>query len=103
VVYSDLHRVAQHHMAKERPDHTLQATALVHEACVRLLDAERQAGKTGPTSLRCARARRGAFWWTGRVRARRPSAAATSRHCNSRKRWQAWEIRARTWSPWMMH
>jgi RNA polymerase sigma factor (TIGR02999 family) len=33
--------LAQRYMAKERSDHTLQATALVHEACVRLLDATR--------------------------------------------------------------
>ena len=33
--------MAQRYMAKERSDHTLQATALVHEACVRLLDATR--------------------------------------------------------------
>jgi len=37
LVYDDLHRLAQHYMAQERPDHTLQATALVHEAYLRLL------------------------------------------------------------------
>jgi len=39
VVYGDLHRLAQRYMALERPDHTLQATALVNEAYVRLLDS----------------------------------------------------------------
>jgi RNA polymerase sigma factor (TIGR02999 family) len=39
LVYDDLHRLAQRHMAQERPDHTLQATALVHEAYLRLLDS----------------------------------------------------------------
>jgi len=39
LVYNDLHRLAQHCMAQERPDHTLQATALVHEAYLRLLDS----------------------------------------------------------------
>jgi len=39
LVYDDLHRLAQRYMAQERPDHTLQATALVHEAYLRLLDA----------------------------------------------------------------
>jgi len=38
VVYGDLHRLAQRYMAHERPDHTLQATALVNEAYLRLLD-----------------------------------------------------------------
>ena len=39
VVYDDLHRLAQRYMAQERPDHTLQTTALVNEAYVRLLDS----------------------------------------------------------------
>ena len=37
LVYQQLRAVAQQHMAQERPDHTLQATALVHEAYVRLV------------------------------------------------------------------
>ena len=36
VVYSELRRVAHYHLQKERPGHTLQSTALVHEAYVRL-------------------------------------------------------------------
>lgn len=35
-LYGDLHRLAGHCMARERPDHTLQPTALVHEAYLRL-------------------------------------------------------------------
>jgi len=38
LVYEELHRVARCYMAHEAPDHTLQATALVHEAYVRLVD-----------------------------------------------------------------
>jgi RNA polymerase sigma factor (TIGR02999 family) len=37
LIYKDLHRLARHYMAQERPDHTLQATALVHEVYLRLL------------------------------------------------------------------
>lgn len=37
VVYQELRRLAQYYLQRERPDHTLQATALVHEAYVRLL------------------------------------------------------------------
>lgn len=37
VVYEDLHRLADGLFRKERSDHTLQATALVHEAYVRLM------------------------------------------------------------------
>jgi RNA polymerase sigma factor (TIGR02999 family) len=36
VVYGELRRLAAHCMRRERPDHTLQATALVHEAFLRL-------------------------------------------------------------------
>jgi len=39
IVYPDLHRLAISYMEHERPNHTLQATALVHEAYLRLLDA----------------------------------------------------------------
>src|SRR5439155_24946386 len=38
LVYDELRRLAGIHMRKERPDHTLQATALVHEAYLRLID-----------------------------------------------------------------
>ncbi len=41
-VYSDLHRVAERHLRGERADHTLQATALIHEAFIRLVDADVQ-------------------------------------------------------------
>lgn len=37
LVYEELRRLARQHMAKENPGHTLQATALVHEAYVRLV------------------------------------------------------------------
>jgi len=37
LVYVELRRLARHYLQHERPDHTLQSTALVHEAYVRLL------------------------------------------------------------------
>lgn len=37
LVYSELRRLAQHHLRGERQDHTLQSTALVHEAYLRLV------------------------------------------------------------------
>jgi RNA polymerase sigma factor (TIGR02999 family) len=37
LVYDELHRLARQQMRHERPDHTLQATALVHEAYLRLI------------------------------------------------------------------
>ena len=37
LVYHELRRIARHHVRQERPDHTLQGTALVHEAYIRLM------------------------------------------------------------------
>jgi RNA polymerase sigma factor (TIGR02999 family) len=40
IVYDELRRVAARLMRRERPDHTLAATGVVHEAVIRLLDGE---------------------------------------------------------------
>ena len=41
LVYDELHKRAAERMAQEKPGQTLQATALVHEAYLRLVDVER--------------------------------------------------------------
>jgi RNA polymerase sigma factor (TIGR02999 family) len=41
LVYAELHRLAHQYMRAERPGHTLQTTALVHEAYLRLVDTNR--------------------------------------------------------------
>ncbi len=41
LVYEELHRLADRHFRRERAGHTLQPTALVHEAYVRLIDQRR--------------------------------------------------------------
>ena len=38
VVYDELRRLAQKYLSRERADHTLQTTALVHEAYLRLIN-----------------------------------------------------------------
>jgi RNA polymerase sigma-70 factor (ECF subfamily) len=38
LVYEELHRLAHHFMEGQRPNHTLQTTALVNEAYLRLAD-----------------------------------------------------------------
>jgi RNA polymerase sigma-70 factor, ECF subfamily len=40
LVYAELHRLAKAYMRRERPDHTLQATALINEAYLRLVGAD---------------------------------------------------------------
>jgi RNA polymerase sigma factor (TIGR02999 family) len=44
LVYDELRQMAARKMAHEAPGHTLQATALVHEAYIRLVDADRVRG-----------------------------------------------------------
>jgi len=41
LVYADLRRLAHRYLQKQRPDHTLQSTALVHEAYLRLAKHEK--------------------------------------------------------------
>jgi RNA polymerase sigma factor (TIGR02999 family) len=40
LIYKDLRKIAQAYMRKERPDHTLQATALVNEAYLRVFQGQ---------------------------------------------------------------
>jgi RNA polymerase sigma factor (TIGR02999 family) len=40
IVYNELRRLAHRYLQKERPGHTLQSTALVHEAYLRLMKQE---------------------------------------------------------------
>jgi RNA polymerase sigma-70 factor, ECF subfamily len=41
LVYDELHRLAAQYLARERPNHTLQPTALVNEAYLRLIGQQR--------------------------------------------------------------
>jgi RNA polymerase sigma factor (TIGR02999 family) len=41
LVYDELHRLAENQLRRERPDHTLGATALIHEAYLKLVDQSR--------------------------------------------------------------
>jgi RNA polymerase sigma factor (TIGR02999 family) len=45
LVHAELRRIAKRHMAGERPDHVLQATALVNEVYLRLIDIHRVQGQ----------------------------------------------------------
>ena len=40
LVYDELRRLAERYLRRERPDHTLQATGLVHETYLRLVDQQ---------------------------------------------------------------
>ena len=41
IVYDELHRLAHYHLRRERAGHSLQTTALVNEAYIRLVDYKR--------------------------------------------------------------
>jgi RNA polymerase sigma factor (TIGR02999 family) len=41
LVYEELHAAARRYMARERPGHTLQTTALIHETYLRLVDVRK--------------------------------------------------------------
>lgn len=41
LVYDELHKLASRYLRRERPDHTLQTTALVHEAYLKLVDQKK--------------------------------------------------------------
>ncbi len=45
LIYDELRRLAGVYLQRERPDHTLQATALVHEAYLKLVDQNRATWK----------------------------------------------------------
>jgi RNA polymerase sigma-70 factor, ECF subfamily len=54
LVYDELKRLAHRYIAGERPDHSLQTTALVNEAYMRLIDCSR--ALTGLSQARSGRA-----------------------------------------------
>ena len=57
-VYEELRRLAGHYMRDQQAGHTLQATALVHEAYVKLVDAEVAGDSRGQFMALAAKAMR---------------------------------------------
>ena len=55
MVHAELRRLARRYMARERPDHTLQASALVNEAYLRLIDLNQMQWQNRGTSSPCRR------------------------------------------------
>ena len=69
LVYDELRKLAAHKMAQEAPGQTLQATALVHDAYLRLVDVEK------------------AQQWNGRGPGRRAGLGCPESCCCSPFRW----------------
>jgi DNA-directed RNA polymerase specialized sigma24 family protein len=55
IVYDELRRLARRYMRQERPGHTLQTSALVNEAYLRLVDQTRTQCRTVRISSPCRR------------------------------------------------
>ena len=75
VVYEQLRRLARGYVRKEHPGHTLQTTALVNEAFLRLIDARDVDWQDRTHFLLSARASCDVFWWTRRGSAHHSNAA----------------------------
>ena len=58
LVYDELRKLAAQKLAQEKPGQTLQATALVHEAYLRLVDSGRKKGTSYIKNVRCPCARK---------------------------------------------
>ena len=69
-IYAELKRLARAYLGRERADHTLQPTALVHEAFLRLVGQERAVWKG-----------RGHFVAVAAQAMRRITCAATAKKC----------------------
>ncbi len=66
IVYDELHRLARRYMKRERPGHSLQTTALVNEAYMRLADYKRIEWQDRAHFLAVSAQVCGAFWWSMR-------------------------------------
>ena len=55
LVYEELRKLAAAKLVQEKPGQTLQATALVHEAYIRLVDVEKASTGTVAWSFLCGR------------------------------------------------
>ena len=76
VVYQELRRRAAAYLRRERAGHTLQPTALVHEAYLRLVDQNAAAGGIARSSSVSRHRSCAASWWTVRERGRLRSGPA---------------------------
>jgi hypothetical protein len=81
LVYAELHRMASRYMAAQPSDHTLQTTALIHEAYLRLAPDSDKHWKNRAHFFRVAPKSMRMFWSTMRVVNSLRSGAASTRSC----------------------
>ena len=98
--YDQLRALAAAHMRDERPDHTLTATALVHEVSLQLLEGTAvTANNRGQFLALAAKAMRNLLIDHARTRGRK-NAAAACRNCRSMSLWRRATSGTRSWSTW---
>ncbi len=78
-VYDELRRLARNYLSKERAGHTLQPTALVHEAYLRLIDQNRTNWENRTHFYAVAATLMRRFWSIMHVTTPRRNAAAVFR------------------------
>jgi hypothetical protein len=76
LLYGELHKMAQIALRGERAEHTLQATALVHEAYLRLFGTHQVEWQSRQHFFVTASA---AFWWIMRANTTRKNEAGLPR------------------------
>ena len=64
IVYNELHRLAGRYMRRERPGHSLQTTALVNEAYIRLADYKRMQWHDRAHFFAVSSQVMSEFWWS---------------------------------------
>jgi RNA polymerase sigma factor (TIGR02999 family) len=101
LVYDELRKLAAAKMAQEKPGQTLQATALVHEVYLRLVDveAEQRWDSRGHFFAAAAEAMRRILVESARRKQRLKYGAAASAN-RSQATWRARKDRSGCW-PWM--
>ncbi len=85
IVYEELRRQAQRYLRHEAPGHTLQTTALVHEAYLRLVDQRQARWQNRAQFFGVAAQLMRRILVDHARRHRRPNAAARRSRCRSRK------------------
>ena len=81
----DLRRIARRHMRRERPGHTLQATALVNEAYLKLMDQTRADWRDRAQIFGVAAGLMRGFSWITHGAAAGKSGTGANSYCRSRR------------------
>ena len=102
LVYDELRKLAAQRLAQEKPGQTLQATALVHEAYLRLVGGERARrwDSRGHFFAAAAEAMRRILVENARAQAARRSTAATGRRVDLDEADRGRRAARATCSPW---